>query len=314
MKLSRYRTAAIDLACLIGGSVLYAVSVVMFSAPNRIAPGGVTGLATLAQYLWGLPIGTVTVLLNLPLLLVGWRRLGRAPARPSASPPAPAAQGLGARIAAHPGNQFLGRTLIGIALSSLATDLLDPLLPAYRGDTLLVCLFGGALSGLALGLILLRGGTTGGSEIAARLIEQKFPHIPIGKLVLAVDAVVIALAGAVYREIDSVLYATVYAFVCSLVTDRLVYGGRRGKLALVATAHPREVADRIIRDIGRGVTLLHADGGYTGREGRLLLCAVRGEETYALRELVFSCDEGAFFMMLSTDEVRGIGFLDPKMR
>ena len=285
--MSHWRTVAVDLACLIAGSLLYAVSVVVFSAPNHIAPGGVTGLATLAQYLWGLPIGTVTILLNLPLILVGWHRLG---------------------------HQFLGRTVIGLALSSLATDLLAPLIPAYRGDTLLVCLFGGAICGLALGLILLRGGTTGGSEIAARLIEQRFPHIPIGKLVLAVDAVVIAISGLVYREIDSVLYAGIYAFTCSLVTDRLVYGGRRGKMALVATDRPQAIAARILRELGRGVTLLHADGGYTGREARLLLCAVRGEEAYALRRLVFESDDKAFFMMLSTDEVRGMGFLDPKMK
>ncbi len=307
MKLSRYRTVAIDLACLIGGSVLYAVSVVMFSAPNHIAPGGVTGLATLAQYRWGLPIGTVTILLNLPLLLAGWRVLGRRRGEPTPDRNA----GMLSRIASHPGNQFLGRTVIGIALSSLAIDLLAPLIPAYRGETLLVCLFGGAICGLALGLILLRGGTTGGSEIAARLIERRYPHIPIGKLVLAVDAAVIALSGVVYREIDSVLYAVVYAFVSSLVTDRLVYGGRRGKMALIATAAEQELTDRILRELGRGVTLLHADGGYTGQARRLLLCAVRAEEAYALRQLVFDCDDKAFLMMLSTDEVRGIGFMKP---
>lgn len=285
MKNQQWRTAAADLACLIGGSILYAVSVVVFSAPNHIAPGGVTGLATLAQYLWGVPIGTVTVLLNLPLILVGFKRLGK---------------------------PFLGRTLVGLTLSSVATDLLDPLLPEYHGDTLLVCLFGGAICGLALGLILMRGGTTGGSEIAARLIEQKFPHVPIGKLVLAVDAVVIVTSGLVYRAIDPVFYATVYAFVASLVTDRLVYGGRRGKMALVITAHTDAVAERVMHGMGRGVTLIHADGGFTRREGRVLLCAVRGEEAYALRQTVFEVDEAAFVITVPTDEVRGLGFLSPK--
>lgn len=285
MKNQRLRAVAADLACLIGGSILYAVSVVVFSAPNHIAPGGVTGLATLAQYLWGVPIGTVAILLNLPLILIGFKRLGK---------------------------PFLGRTLVGLALSSVATDLLDPLLPEYHGDTLLVCLFGGAICGLALGLILMRGGTTGGSEIAARLIELQFPHIPIGKLVLAVDAVVIITSGLVYRAIDPVFYATVYAFVTSLVTDHLVYGGRRGKMALVVTAHTDAVADRILHELGRGVTLIHADGGFTRREGRVLLCAVRGEEAYALRRTVFEVDEAAFVITVPTDEVRGLGFLSPR--
>ncbi len=281
---NKVKAFALDTVFIALGGLLYAISVVVFSAPNNIAPGGVTGLATLAQYLWKLPIGAVTIAMNLPLLLAGWRRLG---------------------------HRFLMRTVAGILLSSVFTDLLDPIVPAYEGDRLLVCLFGGAICGLGLGLILIRGGTTGGSEIAARMLELKFPHIPIGRLVLVVDGVVIAVSGLVYRQIDSVLYAVLFAFVSALVTDWLIYGGRRGKMALILTRRQEEVTDRIIKELDRGVTLLRSVGGYTGNEQHMILCAVRREEAYALKQMVFQMDNDAFFIMLSTDEVRGFGWLDP---
>ncbi len=280
----RVRALAVDVLFIALGSLLYAVSTVVFSAPNNIAPGGVTGVAILIQYLWDLPIGTVTLLLNVPLLLAGWRRLGK---------------------------RFLLRTGAGLLISSVFTDLLDTLLPAYQGDRLLVCLFGGALCGLGLGLILMRGGTTGGSEIAARLLELRFPHVPIGKLVLAVDGVVIAVSGVVYKELDSVLYAVLFAFVSSLVTDWLIYGGRRGKMALILTARQEEVTARIMQELERGVTLLPAVGGYTGHTRQMILCAVRREEVHTLKRMVFSLDKQAFFITLSTDEVHGDGWLPP---
>ena len=281
---TKLKTLAADALFITLGSACFAVSVVMFSAPNRIAPGGATGLATLMQYLWGLPIGVMTLVINIPLLLAGAKRLGRS---------------------------FLLHTLAGLGISSVLTDLLDPIIPAYEGDRLLVCLFGGALCGLGLGLILSRGGTTGGSEILARLLELRFPHISIGRLLLLVDAVVIALSGVVYRQLDSVLYAVLFAFVNSLVTDRLVYGGRRGKMALILTDRQEEIPAGIMQTLERGATLLQASGGYTGKPRQMILCAIRREEAFALRRLVFSVDANAFFMMLSTDEVRGFGFLDP---
>ena len=273
-----------DLLFITLGSLCYAVSVLTFSSPNDIAPGGVTGLAILAKYLWGLPIGVMTIVLNVPLLLAGWRRLGR---------------------------RFLVRTLIGLLLSSVLTDVLAPFIPVYRGEMLLVCLFGGALCGLGLGLILIRGSTTGGTEIAARLLEQRFPHIPIGRLMLLVDGVVIAVSALVYRQVESAMYAVVFAFVSSLVTDWVVYGGRRGKMALISTARQPEITAAIFEQIDRGVTLLDASGGYTGREQKLILCAVSRDEVAPLKRLVFDLDPQAFFMLVETDEVLGLGWQNP---
>ena len=160
-----WKRGLLDAGGYLLGSVLYALSVNIFTAPNHIAPGGVTGVSTLLNYLFQLPIGTMILVINLPLLLASWFRLGKA---------------------------FTLRTAVVTLLSSLVIDGAAPFLPAFRGDTILVAVFGGVLAGTGLGLIFMRGATTGGSEIVARLLERKFHHIPIGRLILLVDALVVA--------------------------------------------------------------------------------------------------------------------------
>ena len=181
-----------DIALFNLGSVAYGLAVSVFTAPNDIAPGGVTGLATMLHYIseqylsFDLPIGMVILLFNIPLLAVAWLRLG---------------------------NRLAVRTLLGTVLSSVWVDVFASILPPFQGERMLVCLFGGALMGLGVGLIMTRGGTTGGTEIVARLLERRWPHIPIGKLLLAVDGVVIALSALVYGQLESPLYAVVLVFV-----------------------------------------------------------------------------------------------------
>lgn len=253
----------------------------LFTAPHHIAPGGITGLATVLNYLWGIPIGTWAILLNLPLLLAAWIWLGR---------------------------QAVTRSIGGILLSSAATDLLTGVVPAFEGDPLLAALFGGVLMGIGLGLILMRGATTGGSEILARLLEKRLPHIPIGRLITLVDGAIILLATAVYRQLDSALYAVITVYVTGLITDRLVYGGRRGKTALIFSQQHQELTKRLLEELGRGVTLLSATGGYTGRQLPVLLCAVSRTQVPALKALVQQVDKTAFFLLLTADEVLGEGF------
>lgn len=153
-------------------------------------------------------------------------------------------------------------TTIGAAI----IDVLAPFVPPFRGDSMLVAVFGGVLAGAGLGLIYMRGATTGGSEIVARLLERRFHHIPIGRLILAVDGVVVAAAAVVYQNVESALYAMVMIFVSSSVMDALVYGSDSGKMLLVMTGREREIADDILKTMGRGVTMLNATGAYTGDE------------------------------------------------
>lgn len=257
----------------------------IFTAPNQIAPGGVTGVATLFNFAWGLPIGTMILVINLPLLIASWFRLGKA---------------------------FTIRTLIVTVLSSVVIDAAAPFLPPFRGDRMLVALFGGVLAGAGLGLIYMRGATTGGTEVVARLLERKFRHIPIGRLILLVDALVVAASALVYRNVESALYAMVLIFVSTSLMDALVYGGDKGKMLLIMSKKEREIADAVLDRMERGVTMLNATGAYTGGERRVLLCAVRRSEMYQLRSLVMDIDPGAFLIVVSTDEVLGEGFKTPE--
>lgn len=275
-----------DLLVITLGSIAYALSVSVFSAPNDIAPGGFTGLATMIHYLWNrFPIGVTTLALNVPLLIVARCRLGRG---------------------------FLARTLLGLVISSVLTDVFTLFVPAFHGEKILTCFFGGALAGLGVGLILARGGTTGGTDTLARLLERRWPHIPIGQLLLIVDGCVVALSALVYRQLESPLYAIVFIVVSSLVTDRVVYGGRRGKMVMILTKEQPALTQRIMIELERGVTLLDSTGGYTGDAQKMILCAVSREEVVRLKRMTFELDPNAFFMMLSSDEVVGDGWLSPE--
>ncbi len=273
--------AAVDALYIGVGSVCFGLSLALFSAPNNIAPGGVTGLATLAHYLWELPIGSLTIAANIPLLLIAWWRLGRA---------------------------FAARTLLGLALSSVVIDTLTVLVPPFSGDRLLAAIFGGVLTGTGLGLILSRGATTGGAEVVARLLERRWPHIPIGKLIFLLDGGVIALSALVYGELESPLYAIILVYVASLITDRLVYGGRRGKTVLIISRRHNVITRRILEELRRGVTLLSGVGGFTGSAQQVILCAVRRTELFALKQVVSTADPEAFMLLLTADEVLGSGF------
>ncbi len=275
------RRRAADLGCLLLGSACLGASVSLFSAPNDIAPGGVTGLATVLHRVVGLPIGVLCILLNLPLLAAAWRVLGR---------------------------RFLRRSIAGLLLSSVATDLLGRVVRPMTNDLMLAALCAGVLTGAGLGLILSRGATTGGSEIAARLLERRFPHVPIGRLILLVDAAVIALSAAVFRRADAALYAVLLVTISSWVTDRIVSGGRRGMTALIFCRAPDTLVDGILQHLHRGVTVLTAAGGYSRRPAPALLCVVSRTEVHALRDLVFTHDPQAFFVLLPAAEILGHGF------
>ena len=187
-------------------------------------------------------------------------------------------------------------------------DLLECYIPPFHGDIILTVVFGGVLSGAGLGLIYMRGGTTGGTELIARLVGSKFQHVPIGRLILLVDAIVVASSARVYRNFQSALYAIIYIYVSTALMDTLIYGKNKGKMLLIVTKAERQAAAAIMQRIQRGVTILKGAGAYTGMERQILLCAIRPSEVSLLRTLVYDIDPSAFVVVLSTDEVRGEGF------
>ena len=263
------------------GSVCFAVSVAVFSTPHEIAPGGTAGLGVIANALWGVPVGTVVFFLNLPLLAAAFRRLSKRYALCSAAV---------------------------IVLSSIIMDVAAPWLPPFRGERLLAALCGGLLSGFGIGLIMVRGASTGGGDIVAALLHQMRPHWSMGRLILAVDAAVIALSAAVFRQVEAALYAAIQVFVSSLLIDYMLYGRQEGRLLLVVSRRPRDLCDAITANLARGATRWRAVGGYTGEDTAVVLCAVDRTQLAPLCELVRQTDPAAFAMVLSTEQVFGKGF------
>ncbi len=271
-----------DCVMYVTGSALYALSVSAFSTPNDIAPGGATGLGVLAHALVGIPVGTVVFLVNVPLLIAAFFKLSR---------------------------RFALRTTAVLALSSLLIDGMAAFVTPFTEDRLLGALCGGLLSGVGVGLIMLRGASTGGSEIAAALWQKRRPHWSMGRSILLADAVVIALSAPVFGELSASLYAAMAVFVASTVIDRVVYGREEGRLLLVVTVRREELIQAITEGLSRGVTVLPATGGYSGQATHLLLCAVSRIQLPRLKRLVRAIDSRAFAMVVTTEQVIGEGFL-----
>ncbi len=268
------------------GCFIFSIGLFCFTAANEIAPGGVSGLATIANHLFGIPIGTVSFLLNVPLLLLALRFLGR---------------------------RFTVRTLKTVAILTLMLDVVMPMIPVYHGDPILAALFGGVFMGAGLGIVFMRGSTTGGADIASMLIQRSFPHLSIGRVILAVDFVVLLLATITYRNIETLLYGLIAIFTQTKMIDSVLYGIDSGRLAIVVTNREQEIADVIINQLGRGVTFLDGVGAYRGEKRRVLLCAVRTQQFARLKKIVYGIDPTAFVIATEAGEILGDGFKPMEM-
>ncbi len=270
-----------DLLFFLVGSCIYSVSVNVFTAPASIAPGGVTGIATMLNHLFGLPIGTMILVINIPLFLLAFRFLGR---------------------------DFLLKTVIATAMVSAIIDVSAGFLPAYQGNGLLSAVYGGVTSGIGLAIIFLRGGTTGGTDIAAKLLRLVFHHVSVGKLILAVDSVVILMSAVVYNSVDSALYACIVIFASTTIIDNLLYNSGMGKMLYIISDYPDQVRAAILEQIDRGVTILHGQGGYSKQEKQVLFCVVRRSEVWGVRQIVRNTDPKAFVIVSDAGQVLGEGF------
>lgn len=275
----------IDAFCFFVGSIIFAVSVNTFTAPNNIAPGGLTGVATMVNYLTGgqLPIGITIILLNIPIFI--WAFLSN-------------------------GFRYVAKTACATVISSLAIDLTAGFLPKYNGDMLLTTAFGGLLSGVGLALILIRGATTGGTDMIADLLHKHVRHFSMGRLILMTDLVIVILSAVVYQSFESPLYAAIVIFIMSKVIDSVLYGvnSGTGKTMFIISQKNEQIAQRIIEDLDRGVTELKARGCYSKQDSTVLLCAVRRQEVHKTYDIIHSLDRDAFIIVGEAGEITGEGF------
>jgi len=275
------KTLATDLICDVTGGFLSALGTQMFSAPNRIAPGGVSGIAIIVNYLTGVPISLLVLTLNLPLLTLAYYFLGR---------------------------RYFAKTVRSVLIVTFMLELVALLNIRYEGDVILAALYGGVLGGFGAALIFMRGSTTGGTDILAHLIQRKIRTAPVGKLLFILDGLVLLFAAIVYRNIETVLFAMVSIFARTRIIDSTLYGLDMGKVLLIVTQAHDAVAARIIEETARGCTFLEGTGAYTYQERMVLLCAVRKNQVYQVQKIVLDLDPGAFIMAMEANEIIGKGF------
>lgn len=265
------------------GAAVYALAFDAFFEPNGIAFGGVTGLAQIVNFfLPQAPVGTLVIAFNIPLFLLGWRLLG---------------------------GHMLVSSLFAMTVSSLFIDLFSLLydFPPME-DTLLACIVGGVVLGAGLGITFLQGATTGGTEIVARLLKLKLSWLPMGKLLLAADLIVVALVAVVFRNMGTALYGVVALYISTLVMDWVLYGMDNAKVAYIITDKPEEIARVIMEELERSVTYLQGEGGYLGQPKKVILCAFKQRQIVAIKETVRQVDPNAFMIVTTSHEVLGEGF------
>lgn len=276
-----YKTLIWDLLYDIAGSILYAAGIYTFAGNAGFAPGGVSGLALILNYLLGLPVGAVTLLFNIPLVIISYKAVGR---------------------------QLLIKSAKTMVISSLFLDVIFPYIPMYSGSRLMAAICSGVFMGAGMAIFYIRGSSSGGIDFLALTIKKKKPHMTMGVITLLIDLVVILLGWPVFGDIDAVLYGVASTGVSTIVIDKILYGMGAGTLAIIITGKGGEIAAKIGEHVRRGVTTIPASGGYTGMHRDVLLCACSKAEAYLVKNAVQETDGQAFLMFTETSEVFGEGF------
>ncbi|MFW5981979.1 MAG: YitT family protein [Halanaerobiaceae bacterium] len=261
------------------GSAIASLSLSVFLVPNKIAAGGLSGLSTIIFYMTGLPVGTMTLLLNIPVFLAGLKVLGFS---------------------------FGARTIYGMILFSVFIDVFQNLVSPLTSDLLLATIYGGIIGGLGLGIVFLSRGTTGGTDMIARLINH-YTNLSVGQGLLLADGLVVLMAG-IFFNAEVALYAAIAIFINSKTIDLVQEGLEYKKAALIISQNPGDIKEKVMKNLDRGVTILKAEGGYTGKERDVLYCIINRNELSRLKRMVYEIDNNAFVIISTVHEVLGEGF------
>ena len=285
-KQNMVKTIAMDLLVDLIAGIAFGISVNVFTAPNHIAPGGVTGFATLMNYIFGVPIGLMSFCINVPLLLIGVRVLGK---------------------------EFFFRTLKSVVIINFSVDVIVPMMVqgyVYTGEKIMAGLMGGVLMGVCVGSVLQRGSTSGGLDIVGRVVRKKMPQFSIGKIMFAGDFTILVVSMLVYKNIESGLNGLICIFVSSKVVDYLLYGMEKGMMLYVISNKAEEIAKEIMSSIVRGATMIQAEGAYSRDPKKVVLCAIKEHQYPEVKRLIKQIDPNAFLMVNDAHDILGSGFND----
>lgn len=271
-----------SLMYLLAGSFVYSLGTHCFVSPANIAPGGASGLALMANHVFGLPVGILTMLVNIPLLILAWMYLSR---------------------------EFAVKTAVACGICSIILDVLvAPIFPVYQGDRMMSSLFGGIIVGAGMALVFLSGSTTGGSDILGYILQKKKPHMSIGRALLIVDGIVLIFSIFVFENVESGLFGLIALYAQTHVIDGIIYGSDTGSMVTIVTRQPQAIADRIISELERSATIMAGKGAYSQDDTQILLCTVRKSQFNQLKEIIREADCSAFVMVTETTDVFGEGF------
>ncbi len=280
-KLTVTREDAQSVLMVVLGTAINAVGFSFITYPNSIVAGGVTGIAQIINHFTALPVGMVSMVMNIPLFIIAWRMFGL---------------------------RFLLLSLLGMVSSSLFIDLFNLFGLCLTDDLLLAAVFGGLVKGFGLGLVYKTGGTTGGADIGARMLRRKYPYINFGTLSLSLDAAVVLCYALSIGKLDAAMYTVITMFASSRVVNLVLYGAMNSSVCYIITIKPREIAEAVSQSLHRGATLLKAEGAYTGEERFVVLCVIRRREIAEVKKIITRIDSRSFVIVTSSHEIFGKNF------
>lgn len=283
MKKMNIKKLAYDIMIDVVGGILIGIGIYNFAANASFPLAGISGIALIFYHLFRLPIGWVTILLNVPIAIGCYRTLGR---------------------------EFFVRSVRSVIITSLIIDYVVPLLPVYSGDRMLAAICTGIFSGLGYALIFMNNSSTGGTDFITMSVKVKRPHLSLGKIVFISDAIVVAIGGFIFKDVDGTIYGFIITYLLTVVIDKIMYGIDAGKMTLIVTEKGQEVAEKIDKYSGRGSTLLKGRGSYSGIEKEVVMCACNNKQMYMIRRIVREIDPSAFTVIMESNEVVGEGFKD----
>ncbi|MDO5518057.1 MAG: YitT family protein [Clostridium sp.] len=281
----KYKANILDVIIIFIGCIIASLGVNIFLSHAQLLSGGATGVGLLLEYTLNIPTGLTVLLVNIPLLLISVKKLNKS---------------------------FTIYTTIGMLCLSASLMLTKPLASyvAIDGlDILLYCIYGGVLCGIGYGLVFLRNGSTGGTDIITMLIRKKYSNFNIGSLSFSLNIIII-LIGAYLFGLPQALYTLISLFIQNLVLDRVLIGFNSKKLLLILTKKEQDIINYVIKDLHRGITSLFAEGEYTHDKKKMLYCAVTSRQMIELKTAVQTIDPSAFITIVDISEVRGKGFMN----
>ena len=262
------------------GVLLAAFGIGMFSVPNKIVSGGVSGISTILYYNFKIPAGITYYVINIALLLIGLKKLSK---------------------------KFIIRTLVSSGLVSLFIDIFSNL-PPITNDIVLASFFGGVIFGIGMGLTLIEDSSTGGTDILGRIIQSRHPHVQIGKILMLIDLVIIAFSFITFRQADITLYGIMSLYVSTSAVDLLMHKLNVSKFVFVISDKGEMIAKELVSGSKRGVTIIDAVGAYTMNEKKVLICAMKENEMPFFQNKVLAVDKDAFIVASESQEIFGKGF------